>query len=204
MKRDPLLTRLRLRCAALVSSVGRMLALVLVAIFALAQSSTAQAQTEAERALEHRVKAAFLYRFTEYVNWPNAARARPDAPFVIAVVGSEPVAEELRQITIGRTVSGRPVEVRRAAGAEAMAPAQIVFIADSERQRLRDVIRAAPRNALVVTETEGALAQGSVINFVLLEGRVRFEISLDSAEKRALRLSSRLLAVAQSVRPGTH
>lgn len=181
-----------------------MLALVLVGILTLAQPNTAQAQTEAERALERRVKAAFLYRFTEYVNWPDAAFARADAPFVIAVIGPASLAEELRQITIGRTVNGRPVEVRRAADAEAMAPAHIVFIADSEKQRLRDLVRAAPRHALVVTESEGALAQGSVINFVLVEGRVRFEISLDSAEKRGLRLSSRLLAVAQSVRPGTH
>jgi hypothetical protein len=63
-------------------------------------------------------------------------------------------------------------------------------------------VRNAPRNALIVTEWDGALAQGSIINFLIVEGRVRFEIALDAAEKRGLRLSSRLLTVAQSVRTG--
>jgi hypothetical protein len=78
----------------------------------------------------------------------------------------------------------------------------MIFFADTDRARLRDLIRIAPRTALIVTETEGGLAQGSVINFVVVEGRVRFEISLESAEKRNLRLSSRLLAVAHAVRVG--
>lgn len=157
--------------------------------------------TEAERALERRVKAAFLFRFTEYVTWPDSAFARPESPFVIAVAGREAMVEELRQITAGRSVAGRSVEVRRALDNDA-AGAHLVFVSDAERARLRDWMRTAPRHALVVTESDGALVAGSVINFLIVEGRVRFEISLDSAERRGLRMSSRLLTVAQSVRAG--
>jgi hypothetical protein len=159
-------------------------------------------QSEGERALERRVKAAFLYRFTEFVTWPDGAFARPDSPFIIVVAGRDPLADELRQITAGRTVQGRAVEVRRVGEAEAMPAAQMVFIPDSERPRMREWIRHAPRQALVVTDAEDALGHGSVINFILVEGRVRFEISLESAEKRGLRMSSRLLAIAQAVRTG--
>lgn len=171
---------------------------------ALLAASTAlvAAPADAERALERRVKAAFLFRFTEFVSWPDAAFVRPDAPFVIAVASRDGLAEELRQITSGRMVQSRAIEVRRVAEPEALQAAQMIFVPDSERPRLREWVRAAPRHALVVTESEGALTAGSVINFVIAEGRVRFEISLDSAEKRALRMSSRLLAVAQGVKTG--
>jgi hypothetical protein len=160
----------------------------------------AAAQSEAERALEQRVKAAFLYRYTEFVTWPDAAFARPDAPFVMVVAGPEAVADNLRTITAGRNVGGRPVEVRRVAPGETIPISQVVYIAGTDPGRTRDLIRGAPRHALVVTEAEGALDYGSVINFVLVQERVRFDISLESAEKRGLRLSSRLLAVARSVR----
>jgi YfiR/HmsC-like len=161
------------------------------------------AASEGERALERRVKAAFLYRFTEFVTWPEAAFARAESPFTIVVVGRDAFADELRQTTAGRTVQGRAVEVRRIGEGEAMPAAQMVFIPESEKPRLREWIRQAPRQALVVTEAEDALGHGSVINFILVEGRVRFEISLESAEKRGLRMSSRLLAIAQGVRTGT-
>jgi hypothetical protein len=156
----------------------------------------AAAQSDAERALEQRVKAAFLFRFTEFVTWPDAAFPRPDSPFVIVVAGPEGIAENLRSVTAGRNVSGKPIEVRRIGAGDSIPPAQLVYIAGSDTGR----VRAAPRYALVVTETDGALDLGSVINFVLAQDRVRFDISLESAEKRGLRLSSRLLAVARSVR----
>ncbi|MEN3354315.1 MAG: hypothetical protein V7640_2473 [Betaproteobacteria bacterium] len=162
----------------------------------------AHAQSEAEHALEHRVKAAYLYRFTDFITWPDANFGRSDAPFVITVVGRDVVAEELRSIVADRLVAGHPIEVRRGSDSDAVRGAHMIFFADTDRARLRELIRIAPRTALIVTETDGALAQGSVINFVVVEGRVRFEISLESAERRNLRLSSRLLAVAHAVRAG--
>jgi hypothetical protein len=173
------------------------------ALLALALLAAVPAFGAAPGELERRVKAAFLFRFTEFVSWPDAAFARPDAPFTILVVGRDPVADELRQNTSGRMVQGRPVEVRRLAAGDPMPAAQMVFIADSEKERLRDWARAVPRHALVVSESEGALAAGSVINFIIVDERVRFEISLESAEKRGLRMSSRLLAVAQGVKTGS-
>lgn len=179
------------------AALAALLALVLTGI-----AAPAAAQSDVDRALEQRVKAAFLYRFTEFVTWPDAAFAKADAPFVMAVAGpgADGIADNLRSITAGRTVGGRPIEVRRVAAPEGAAGAQLLYVAGSDLGRVREMLRAAPRHVLVVTEAEGALENGAVINFVLVQDRVRFDASLESAERRGIRLSSRLLAVARAVK----
>jgi hypothetical protein len=153
--------------------------------------------------LEHRVKAAFLYQFAGYVEWPPTAFGQAGTPVTIAVMGAESLADELSQIATGRTVRGRPVTIRRVKTGESLAGVHILFIGMTENARLSQVAQAVqPFPVLMVTEAEGALAQGSMINFVLDDRRVRFEVALDTAEKRGLRLSSRLLAVARDVRMG--
>lgn len=154
--------------------------------------------------LEQRVKAAFLYQFAGYVEWPPNAFAQAAAPITIAVLGADTLAAELGQIVAGRTVGGRAVAVKRVKPGESLAGVHVLFIGREESARLGQVAQAAQtRSILTVTESDGALTRGSMINFVLVDRRVRFEIGLDSAEKGGLRLSSRLLAVAQQVRTGT-
>jgi len=154
--------------------------------------------------LEQRVKAAFLYKFAGYVEWPAKSFARPETPVVIGVMGNELLAAELIQAVTGRTVNDRLVTVKRLKAGDSLAGIHVLFIGKSESARLNQLARSAqPLSILTVTESDGALAHGSVINFVLADGRVRFEIALDSAEKSGLKLSSRLLAVAQQVRTGT-
>ena len=163
---------------------------------------SAWAQEDAAQ-LEVRVKAAFLYKFISYIDWPAASFAKPDTPVTIGVVGADPLAAELAQAVAGRTANDRPVAVRRLKAGESLDGVHILFVGKAENARLAQLAQAAQqRSILTVTESDGALAQGSVINFVVAERRVRFEIALDSAEKSRLRLSSRLLAVAQQVRTG--
>jgi hypothetical protein len=151
-------------------------------------------------ALELRVKAAFLYKFAGYVEWPPKSFARPEMPVTIGVIGAESLAAELTQAVTGRTVNDRAVAVKRLKAGESLAGVHVLFVGRSENARLDQLAQSAqPRSILTVSESDGALARGSVINFVLTEGRVRFEIALDSAEKSGLKLSSRLLAVAQQV-----
>ena len=154
--------------------------------------------------LEYRVKAAFLYKFAGYVEWPEAIFAQPTMPVTIGVMGADAVAAELSQLVVGRTVNNRAITVRRLKPGEPLTGVHILFVGGAENARLNQVLPLAqPRAILTVTESEGALAQGSVINFTVAERRVRFEISLGSAEKSKLKLSSRLLAVAQQVHTGT-
>jgi len=116
------------------------------------------------------------------------------------VIGSESMAAELAQAVGGRTVNDRTVTVRRLKAGESLAGIHVLFVGRAESARLDQLAQSAqPRSILTVSESDGALERGSVINFVLTGGRVRFEIALDSAEKSGLKLSSRLLAVAQQV-----
>jgi uncharacterized protein DUF4154 len=177
---------------------------LLAVLVAGALGATWSARAEEPGSLEHQVKAAFLYKFAGFVDWPAASFARPDTPLTIAVAGAETVAAELVQATTGRTVEGRTVTVKRVKSGESLAGVHILFVGKAESARLNQWVQSARLNAvLVVTESDGALAQGSVINFVIADRRVRFEVALDSAEKSKLKLSSRLLAVAQQVHTGT-
>jgi uncharacterized protein DUF4154 len=156
---------------------------------------------EEDSNLEQRVKAAFLYQFAGYVEWPPNTFPQPTTPITIAVMGADTVEAELSQVVTGRTVGGRTVTVKRVKPGESLAGVHILFVGKAESGRLAQL--AQSKAMLTVTETDGALTHGSIINFVLVDRRVRFEIALDSAEKSGLKLSSRLLAVAQQVQKGT-
>ena len=180
-------------------ATGAVVCAALLAWVAASASWQARAAEDPE-SLELRVKAAFLYKFVGYVEWPPKSFARPETPVTIGVIGAESLAAELSQAVTGRTVNDRPVAVKRLKPGESLAGVHVLFVGRSENARLDQLAQSAqPRSILTVSESDGALARGSVINFVLTEGRVRFEIALDSAEKSGLKLSSRLLAVAQQV-----
>jgi YfiR/HmsC-like len=127
-----------------------------------------------------------------------------DLPFTIAVAGAEPIAAELAKAVSGRTINERPVAVRRVRPGDSLSGVQILFIGRPENARLAMWAQSAQQHStLIVTEWDGALAQGSMINFMMSDQRVRFEVALDAAEKSKLKLSSRLLAVALQIRTGT-
>lgn len=175
------------------------------ALLALALLAAGGARGEERpRDLERQVKAAFLYKFAGYVEWPEAAFPASDTPVTIGVLNDEPMEEALPKIVAGRTSSGRKVVVVRLKSGEPIPAVHLLFIGVSEDARLRaDIKAAAGRPILVVTEQDGALARGSMINFVLNRGRVRFEIARNAVEPTGLTLSSRLLSVAKTVTSGT-
>jgi hypothetical protein len=151
---------------------------------------------------EYGIKAAFLYKFLGYVEWRPGAFAQPASPIVIGVIGANDIADSLRTIVAGRTAGNRPVEVRRMRVGDPLDDVHMLFVGRAESSRLAQIVSAArQRGVLLVTDFEGALDEGSAINLLLFQNRVRFEVSLDAAEKSGLKLSSRLLAVATSVRP---
>lgn len=171
---------------------------------ALAWPQAASAQPPAAPARESAVKAAFLYKFGSYVDWPAGTFASAGEPLVIGVVGEDAVVEELEQLAAGRTVEGRPVRVRAFRDSETPSGVHVLFVGNLRPARLRELLAAVPGPALVVTQQEGALRAGSMINFVSDGTRIRFAVSPASAEARGIRLSARLLAVAQSVEGRAH
>lgn len=152
-------------------------------------------------AVEQRVKAAYLYRFASYVEWPSASFTAPDTPLTIAVLGDDALAADLDAVVAGRTVNDRRVVVRRPKAGDSLAGTHVLFVARGESALVPELAKTAQsQSILLVTDSAGALSQGSVINLVVLDRHVRFEVSLESATKSNLKLSSRLLAVATQVR----
>jgi YfiR/HmsC-like len=181
------------------SSASR--ALIYVAtVTILATAFKSLAQPSVPRASEQTIKAAFLYKFAEYVDWPESVDTLSGGPFTIAVLGSGTLADDLARMTVDRTVNKRPIRVRALATDEVIDDVQMLFITNDQRDKLAALlapIRSRP--ILTVTESKGAIEEGSVINFTISGDRVRFEISLDAADSHRLHLSSRLLAVAEHV-----
>ncbi len=144
------------------------------------------------------VKAAYLFRFASYVEWP-AGRAS-DAPFVFGVHGAEDVAVHLERLTAGRTLRGRPTQVKRVRGPADLDDVQILFVGPRVFRGARALREAAAgRRILLVTDNRDGLEGGGVINFIEMNRHLRFEISLDAADRSGLRIDSALLSVAARV-----
>jgi hypothetical protein len=176
------------------ASLKRMALMLLAAVWAMSPAARA-----AESYSEDAVKAAFLYRFTGYVDWP--AQAAADPQFIIAVLDADGVAAELGRLLQNRQIQNRPAQVRSIKNIRELDGAHMLYIGGSHRDDLRRLISSvAGRPVLVVTNADGGLDAGSSVNFLLIDQRVRFEISLDAAQGSGLRVASELLAVAIRVR----
>lgn len=158
---------------------------------------------EAQSVDEAKVKAAFVLRFVQFIDWPSAAVPPANAPLTIAVAGADAIAAELSQMTSTRSGQDRPLNVRPVKAGDDLAAVHVLVIGREDAARIGQYVSALRgRPVLIVTESASALDHGSMINFVIAERRVRFEIALDAAEKAGLVVSSRLLAVAVRVHKG--
>lgn len=156
----------------------------------------------AEAPSARRVKAAFLYKFLGYADFPDSAFVDAAAPLVIGVVGADTLAVELARIVAGRSIGNRGIEVREMRETDLPARVHLLFVGGNDPVRTARVLRLAGGALLVVTECDNGLQLGSVINFRTVDERVRFDVSLDAAERNGIKLSSRLLTVANRVQKG--
>ncbi len=182
-------------------SFARALAL---ACLCAAAGAAAQAQNHVEprrEASELELKAVYLLKFGDFVQWPATAFAAADAPLVIAVAGADALAAVLEPLAQQKRLDGRSVMVRRLKRSEAWAGAHILFVANGELERLagaQEGLRAA--SVLTVTDSGQASQAAGIVNFVVRDNRVRFEIDAEAAEAARLRISSKVLALAVSVK----
>jgi hypothetical protein len=157
------------------------------------------AQTETKDA-EYRVKAAFLYKFGSYIEWPDGTFERPDSALVIGVAGADVLADTLARAVAGRSVGGRPVTVRRIRRGDPVKGLHILFVGRMQDGQLAEFLAASRgQPILTVTEAENATALGSMINFVVVDDKVRFEIAPQTVRSMNLTISALLLSVAYRV-----
>ena len=168
----------------------------------LAVSALVAPANAAESYSEDAVKAAYLYRFVGYVDWPE--RGSVNAPFVIDVMGSPGVARELRRLLPGHLIHNRIAEVREIASIRDRGDANMLYIGAGHGDLLRTLSPAEGVPAmLLITDEEGGLSHGGAINFLMIDHNVRFEVSVTAAERWGLKISSELLGVAVRVQ-GAH
>lgn len=149
------------------------------------------------------VKAAYIYRFAEYIEWPPAAFADDAAPLVIAVVDADQVAAELNQLRLTRQIKGRGVTVRTLRAGDPAGAIQVLYVGAQDGARVKRTLEAAAtQGVLAITDGAGTLAAGSAISFVPIDNRIRFDVSLAHAERSGLKISARLLAVAHKIEGG--
>jgi len=180
--------------ARIVLQAAALVALLLVDN-GLHRAWSADAQT-----VEYQIKATFLCKFGNFVEWPGPPAAASAAPFGIGVIGPDAVVDEVASAARGQTVNGRPIVVRRLGRGEPLAGLGIVFVTRSQGARLAETLaEARGQPILTVTESEQGVAAGSMVNFVVVDDKVKFDIALPPAELSSLKISSRLLAVARQV-----
>jgi hypothetical protein len=146
---------------------------------------------------EYQVKAFFLYNFARYVEWPTETFKAANDPIVICILGQNPFGGALEQAVAGKLLGARPFVVRQISETPPGC-CHILFVNSSERRRFRSMAgRLRGSAVLSVGETPGFTADGGIINFKLENGKVRFEIDIEAAGREHLRISSKLLSLAQ-------
>jgi len=149
---------------------------------------------------EYDVKAAFLFNFTKFVEWPPAAFADEHSLLKICVLGEDPFGKPLRELATGE-VGGRRLTLKYLENLSHLESCHVLFVCRSERDRLPRILvdlHTAP--VLTVGDTPGFTDQGGMINFILEGTKVRFDVNQEAAERAGLKISSRLLALAKHVK----
>lgn len=150
---------------------------------------------------EYQVKAAFLYNFAKFVEWPPGTFAKSSDPIGICIAGQNPFGSTLEDMVQGKKVGGRAFVVRQLSDTQQAGSCQILFIATADGRRTRAWMEALKGfGVLTVGETSDFTAQGGIISFRLEGERVRIQVALEAADHARLRISSKLLSLAQIVR----
>jgi hypothetical protein len=150
-------------------------------------------------ASEYELKAAFLFNFAKFVEWPAEAFSNESAPIVVGVVGDDPFNGSLDSVG-GKSVNGRRVAIRRLSASQDLRSCQMLFVSSSERKRLAQIV-ASVDGACVLTvgEMDGFVSNGGMIRLTMEDNKVRFEINAGTARRARLRFSSKLLSLAKRV-----
>jgi hypothetical protein len=149
---------------------------------------------------EYQVKAAYLYNFAKFIEWPPEAFANDQSPLFLCIVGEDPFGQPLDGIAQGKLINGHALVVRRTTNLDDLKTCQIVFIGSGDKKRLSELLRRLKgSSALAVGENRDFTGMGGSIQFFLEKDRIRFSINIDALQRAHLTASSKLLALAKIV-----
>jgi hypothetical protein len=149
---------------------------------------------------EYEIKAAFIYNFAKYVEWPENTGTDSGEAFVIGVLGEDPFGALLDQLARSKTVGNKRIVIHRFDTIDDYTPCCILFVAASEQDRLPAILeKLADSPVLVIGDTPGFARRGVAVNFFIEESKVRFEINPAAAARAGLKISSKLLRLAKII-----
>lgn len=147
---------------------------------------------------EYQLKAAFIYNFVKFVDWPPSAFTNDSAPYIIGVLGNNDFGDDLSKALAGKKINGRELIFKPFDSARNIDNCQVLFISKSERRRYQEILRILHgRSILTISEADGFIEGGGIINFVLMpDHTIRFQIDNKAAKAAGLTVSSDLMALA--------
>jgi hypothetical protein len=141
---------------------------------------------------EYKLKAAFLYNFIQYIEWPPAQSNE----YIVGIIGSSPIEQPLKEIALTRPANDKKIVVRHFNSADEISYCNILFIARDMAPSLNEILAKTPKGTLTVSEKPGYARQGTAINFVVVDNKLKFESNLKALNACGLKASSQLLKLA--------
>ena len=177
---------------------------VLCALLAVTTLRLDAAEATGKIVREYDLKAAFLFNFTHFVDWPSEAFADDNAPIVIGILGDDPFGPVLDRIIEGETIKNRKLVVKRSRRIQDLRTCHVLFISKSEKGRIGQILTTLDgASVFTVGEVEGFARRGGITNLFLQGNKVRFEINIEVAKRKGLKISAQLLALGTVVGPQT-
>ncbi len=150
---------------------------------------------------EYQVKAAFLFNFAKFIQWPEEAFANAQSPLFIGVLGQNAFGENLERTVREKTLNGRFLTIQECRTLEEAKKCHVLFISNSEKMRLREIFfELSGTHVLTVGEMDNFVESGGMISFFREGNKIRFEIKDETAKKAGLKIDSKLLGLAK--KPG--
>lgn len=164
-------------------------------LFALCMACAAMNQAvSGDAPSENDLKAAYLFKFAKFVEWPNGAFSNAESPIVIGILGDDPFGRKFDEGIKGKTAQERTVVIKRIRSAEAAAGCHILFISSSEESQMEEILEALKdRNILTAGETDRFNRQGGIVRFYVQGRHVLFEINPSAAKRAGLKINAELL-----------
>jgi YfiR/HmsC-like len=147
---------------------------------------------------EYQVKAAFIYNFTQFIDWPSDAFSDDKAPFVVGVIGDDPFSGALEKAMADKAVGNHPIVIKHFATVADLGACQLLFIPASQDASLNSILAKVGNSPeLTVGESDGFMPSGGAIRFFLEDGRMRFQLNPDVCDAMRLKVSAKLMKLAR-------
>lgn len=158
--------------------------------------SALQSQTPAE----YQVKAAFIYNFTQFIDWPPNSFTSTNDPIIITIIGDNPFDDFLNIIVADEQVKGRPIQVRYINSIEELGQSHILYVGEYSKSKMKELNELCKsRNILSIGEEESFIKAGGIIRFITVNNRVNFQINASEAKEAGFKISSKVLRLAEIV-----